>query len=707
MKSTLACCFFLVTIVVLFLHPLFWPKLQLIVTPSLGHGDSTYFSLPNKYLLWKNLHTKQNPYWDKNMGSGFPLLGEGQIGAFFLPNQLLYRLPSFPLAYNLSILLAISLFAVGFYFLFKSLDFSNLASLFASSTIALSGLTILNADHLVTLDGFGLLPWVILFTLKAIKSQRLIWFAVLALVVSQQIFAGHPQAVFITLSLAACVLIYYARKKLRLYIFFGISMALALGVGAIQLLPSYEFQKQTTTQSGYSQSQALSFSYPVNHLATFIYPYLLGDPKLGTYLFRYHDSLQLFWEDVGFFGTIPILIIGVGVIAWPLFDKSHKYHLKFWWLIVGGSFILMLGQLSPVFWIFSLPPMNLFRVPSRYIWTFVIGLGVIFALTLDNLYQRSGKSKVLGYFTIFLMVITIAQLYFVFGKYNLYYPADLWLAPPPVTKLLQNGRIFQIDTKQNLYNYYLKNGYRSAEPYYFARSEMAPDINLLWNISSLNAYAGRPLNRPTEVNNILQILAQAPSPSGFPNAQTLHWMEILSVKYVISDIPIKSTLATLEDKFSGASGDLFIYSLAATKPRAYLSSNIYISNTESAFADVVRTATQSGEVVVENLPQKINPSAKSGSVTFLKDTNTQIKLAVQSPDTQALILNDSYYPGWKATVDGQAVKIYPANINSRAIVINSGQHVVDFTYEPANLRLGTLISMGALIIIGFLLILHV
>ena len=57
-----------------------------------------------------------------------------------------------------------------------------------------------------------------------------------------------------------------------------------------------------------------------------------------------------------------------------------------------------------------------------------------------------------------------------------------------------------------------------------------------------------------------------------------------------------------------------------------------------------------------------------------------------------LILDDQAYPGWHASLDGRAVPWMPANEAFRAVAIPAGRHVIRFTYRPASVLVGAIVS---------------
>lgn len=61
-----------------------------------------------------------------------------------------------------------------------------------------------------------------------------------------------------------------------------------------------------------------------------------------------------------------------------------------------------------------------------------------------------------------------------------------------------------------------------------------------------------------------------------------------------------------------------------------------------------------------------------------------------------LVISDTFYPGWKASLDGQQTEIIRANYYFKAIYVPPGRHSIELKFAPDNYWLGCLIALVSL-----------
>ncbi|HEV8458138.1 MAG TPA: YfhO family protein, partial [Methylomirabilota bacterium] len=70
-----------------------------------------------------------------------------------------------------------------------------------------------------------------------------------------------------------------------------------------------------------------------------------------------------------------------------------------------------------------------------------------------------------------------------------------------------------------------------------------------------------------------------------------------------------------------------------------------------------------------------------------------------------LVLADTWFPGWRAWVDGREQPVWRANYAFRAVRLEPGSHDVVFRYQPGSLLFGlSLSAVAALICVGLVLL---
>ncbi|MCK8502734.1 YfhO family protein [Myxococcus fulvus] len=137
-------------------------------------------------------------------------------------------------------------------------------------------------------------------------------------------------------------------------------------------------------------------------------------------------------------------------------------------------------------------------------------------------------------------------------------------------------------------------------------------------------------------------------------------------------------------------------------PRAFLVQRARVVSDEEALAAVLDEDHPFREIAFLATGEPLDqPECAGGSVRIEKSTAQHLELDVSACDDSYLVVSDSYYPGWRATVDGKDTPIHRANHALRAVRLTPGTHRVHFDYAPTSFRLGLALSLLGWAGLGF------
>jgi len=88
-----------------------------------------------------------------------------------------------------------------------------------------------------------------------------------------------------------------------------------------------------------------------------------------------------------------------------------------------------------------------------------------------------------------------------------------------------------------------------------------------------------------------------------------------------------------------------------------------------------------------------------GQATVTQYATDNVRIHTTASADAWLVLSDTYYPGWVASVDGQPTTVLRGDVLFRAIAVPAGDHDVEFRFEPASVRLGLAISVVSLLLL--------
>ena len=364
---------------------------------TLGQGvwlttDILRLFYPFSVELSRALNEGRLPLWTPNLLAGFPLLAEGQVGALYPLNLLLYKF--FPTHYALSfnILLHISWAASGMYVFTRARGIGIAGAWFAGFVFSFSGIVFGQMFHPPILFAVAWLPWLVFLVAQFQTTRgkaRAIWFALAALALGIQFLCGSAQMAFLNALAVAVFGVFggwvWERKQSTvnseqsavkrslfavhrsLFTSF-LLLALAGGIAAIQLIPTSELIGYSVRGGMLDKEFVTSYSMPPEYLTQFIMPFAQGEPAEGNEEYR------------AYFGIAPLLLALAGLV---LRRNRQTIFLAAFGLV---ALSLAFGELNPLYQVlYRLPLFNLFRVPARYLYLFVFAAAFLSAVGLESL----------------------------------------------------------------------------------------------------------------------------------------------------------------------------------------------------------------------------------------------------------------------------------------------------------------------------------
>jgi hypothetical protein len=160
-------------------------------------------------------------------------------------------------------------------------------------------------------------------------------------------------------------------------------------------------------------------------------------------------------------------------------------------------------------------------------------------------------------------------------------------------------------------------------------------------------------------------------------------------------------------RLAGKFGGLYVVENMNVNPRAFFVSSVQPVSSFSAARSVLwRTIDRFDsrhQALAEAPADELPATISNGTVERLSYRPNHADLDVTCEAACYLVLCDTYYPGWLATVDGQKTAIYRTDAMVRGIIVPQGRHHIQFAYHPRSLRLGLLGSFATLVLAAFFL----
>lgn len=171
----------------------------------------------------------------------------------------------------------------------------------------------------------------------------------------------------------------------------------------------------------------------------------------------------------------------------------------------------------------------------------------------------------------------------------------------------------------------------------------------------------------------------------------------LGLEYLVLDRPLEALkglqrIPKAEALFAGPK--IWIYRLAGAQPRVKFTSNVEITDLDATTVGGALRHEPRLELAMiddDTPPRHILPAALAGNAPGYRPRIAswkpgRIEIDVDTAVAGVVVLNDIYYPGWIAEIDGEAVPVLRADVLFRAVEVPAGRHRVVFRFAPLSLQ---------------------
>jgi len=347
-------------------------------------GDITRLYLPQRVELARALRENRLPWWTSRMALGYPLVAEGETGALYPPNWLIYSWLSPETGLTLSIMLHYAWAALGMVVFCHVSGRSWCAGLLAGITMAFGGFVGAHLTHIAILTVASWLPWILTATrlLMDWRHPRRNGVA-LAVCVALQFYGGHPQVSLLGLLATAAYVLWRTTLtpecRWRRLAAWCAAVCAGTVLASPQLLPAFELALQSQRAGGLDETFFTSYSFHPLLTATYLSPFVLGAPSP-------EGSIEL----MAYVGLLPVILAAVALLRGQGQER--------WFFAVLGvvGIALAFGRWNPLYaYLQRVPVLNLFRVPARYLYWTSLSLAYLAALGADALLfaARTGRAS--------------------------------------------------------------------------------------------------------------------------------------------------------------------------------------------------------------------------------------------------------------------------------------------------------------------------
>lgn len=683
----------------------------------------------------------QFPLWNPHVFAGVPFFANSQAALLFPLNALAYLLP-IPTALTLISILKFSVAGLSMYWFLRMLPVGRFPAVIGAVAFMFNGALVVWLQYPFG-SAISILPLLFGMTERLCTRRDLRSAAGLAIVVALEIFAGYPPVAVQGLAAAAAWALYRVGGiRRRLTALASVSGAAVLGcaLAAVQILPFLEYARASSVVHYRSQWMP-DLAPPFRTAITLLMPYYYGSPT-GDDFWGYLN----FNESTASVGLVPWVVLPAALLAgWSQVGTKFLFGLAG----LSGAVFYALPILGPA--LATVPLVSLVRA-QRAAGLFAFALSALCAIGLDALTRvQPGRLRAAGTGVKagFVALVSVAFLFLVSD-----YPSSsrivmkvpvvvqyvlfvllLMAATLPVLRLVRSMdpppsvhvRLVLVQLASTLplvltYNPVIDARLLFPEPppavrYLQSQTRTDPgrvslglamNMGMLYGLLEVSGYDGMTPRRLEELVN--------PSPDRVVlGAEAVNIttgvespvFDLVGIRRVVFSprAPRPAPHFTLE--YDGRDGR--VYRNERALPRAFIVPQAVPCVDDATALRLMRAGRINlrEEVLIHTCDRIPAAGARPGiaEAEVLQSPSDRVRIRAVTDSPAYLVLTDTWFPGWRAWVNGAEHPVWRANYAFRAVWLPAGRHEIEFRYRPASFQYGLWLSaLAACVSVGLCLV---
>lgn len=711
--------------------------------------DVVSFTYPMQTLAIELIKKATPPLWNPYILAGTPLLANFQ-SAPFSPTNIVYFFFDTLSAWSLQIILQHVLAGLFTFILLRHWKVSSWGSLFGATIFAFGGFNLIWSQWNGHALSASFIPLVLFFVDKYLLTKKTVFGVGISFSFALMFLSGYPQvAVYLAIAIFLLWIIRVRETGFRVKetLLLGLFFAIGIGLSLFQLLPGAELLSLSQREI---EGHPFEWAFlPFEKIITFIAPDYFGNHATQNYwgpqdytsntgfvsaigltlallslalvrkkaevkfgvlllvfslLFSFATPLSIFFWKTGTFGLnaasahralvlfnlAVAILVGFGIDTLDSIRITPKSKWKIRPFVLAGlpfaiilayaAYALFLGDTQIKGFDARTVALRNLILPTL---SYLMGIVIIFSGLVF-------KKRFLGLRLSALCFLVMVELFYFGWKFTPFSPRSIVFPTTPVLDFLMaqekpvrvtGSKVIPINMKMP-YRLEALEGYDAVYPLSIAKF-LAAQGGLVGTT---------PLGRYATVDN-----------------DTSHLLDLTNTKYYLAlkvdergkpspegEVPERFKEERFQKVFEDKS--TVVFESKSALPRAFM---VYEWEDNLAEEEILRKLLNKnfpfdGKILSsEDLPEFPRNKAYGSHVSYETYAGNESRISVQTDSFGMLFISDTFYPGWKAEVDGIETKIYKANFAFRAIPVSEGKHEVRMIYRPNSFYNGLKVSLSS------------